>query len=207
MSTIKPITHREINPSIHTYYVGWSAEELEAYGNQYQTQYYGSLQDARFEITDNQGNISYVIFRAPEIDESFKASTSQDFLLFKDNNRVLLNITGKLYRFLINEKKALDDSCYQGIIGNDFDDIASYYFHSLVSPSHELMIVVDCEGIAALTWDRILWKHDFERAASGYLNLLSISGDDVAAKYESPGNPDCLLSFNLQTGEEKCEII
>jgi hypothetical protein len=203
MSSIKLITYVDINPSIHTYYIGWSEEELEAYDNQYQTQYYGSTQDARFEITDDNGNVSYAIFRSPEIDEKI-SPPSQDVLLFKDQNRVLLNITGKLYRFLINEKKVLDDSCFQGILCNDFDEPISYYFHSLVSPPHEIMIVVDNEGIAALTWDHILWKHNFESASRGYLNLLAISGNEVTAKYESPGDPDCLLSFNLQTGEEKC---
>lgn len=203
MSSLKPITYVDIVSSIETYYFGWSEEELAAYERQYQTRYYGAVQDARFEITDDQGNLFYAIFRSPDIDEQI-APPSYDTLLFKDQNRVLLNIKGKLYRFLINEKKVLEDSCYKEILCNDFNDIESYYFHSLVSAPHEIMVVVDNEGIAALTWDTVLWKHNLEESASrGLLKLLSLSGDEITAHYEDPGSPDRLLLFNLQTGKEQ----
>lgn len=183
------------------YHFGWSNDELAAYIKQYQSIYYGSINDAQFDITDDEGNVYYAIFRSPAEDEWF-VRKSKDYLLFKDQNRILLNIGGKLYRFLIKERKILTDACHDGVICNEFGKPNSPYFHSLTSPERELMVVVDCEGIAAINWQEVLWKQNFEWSDCGHLELLSINGSYVTAKYENCCEGKVYsISFNLCNGQ------
>ena len=93
------------------------------------------------------------------------------------------------------------------LLCNDENSEKSYYFHSLSSSQHEVMIVVDREGIAALSWDNILWKHSFPDAASGDLELIKIKNNEVITKYQDIwGSDPRLLSFDIQTGQYKDEL-
>jgi hypothetical protein len=194
MSTIKPINYADIVNSLAAYHFGWSEDELATYIKEYQSKYYGNVNDARFEISDNEGNVYYAIFRTPAEDEWF-VKKPKDYLLFKDQNRILLNIGGKLYRYLIKEKEVLNNSCYDGIICNAYGKLNSPYFHSMSSVMHEIMIIVDKEGIAALNWDGVIWKLKFEWAASGYLELTELNDNDIIAKYYDPS--DSLSPYRL----------
>jgi hypothetical protein len=187
--------------SIDIYHFGWSEDELAVYRKQYQSKYYGSANDARFEILDNEGVLYYAIFRTAADNEW--VTKSKDYLLFEDQNRVLLNIGGKLYRYLIKEKKVLNTYCYDNkIASNDFGKSISLNFHSIIPSNHKIIVVVDCEGIAAINWDNVLWKHKFEWSDCGHLELLSADDTHVIAEYE-----DCskgklyYISFNLQDGK------
>lgn len=201
MSSIKLITDFDIENSVAICYFGWQPEELVSLTKQYQSKYYGSVNDACFEIIDEAGVAYYAIFRTAAEDE-WVVRKSKDYLLFKDQNRVLLNIGGKLYRYSIKERKVLDNTCYEGIFCNDIDEPISRYFHSISSVQHEVMIVVDQAGIAAINWDGILWRHNFESAAYGYLELLSISENKIIAKYDNApmGGGLYAISFDLETG-------
>lgn len=197
MSSIKSISYSDMVSTIDTYYLGWPADKLTALKKQYQAKYYGDIDDARFEIVDDEGEIYYAIFRTAA--DEWTVNKAKDYLLSKDQNRVLLNVGGKLYRFLIKEKILLSTACYDEIIGNDFDKVNSWYFHSIAAPSHEVMVVVDNEGIAAINWDKILWRYEFELTYCGNLELVSIKDNHVIAKYD-----DCCdlysIEFDLQNG-------
>lgn len=207
MSTIRAISYADIANSIDIYYFGWPDDELVIFREQYQSKFYGSVNDARFEIIDDAGNIYYAIFRTPAEDEWF-VKKSKDYLLFNDQNRVLLNIGGKLYRYLIKERKVLDNSCYTGIICNDFKKPKSPYFHSIVSFDHEIMLIIDSEGIAAINWNNILWKQKFEWADCGHLELSSIEDNQVVATYEdSFEDKEYSISFNLLTGKYEMKLL
>jgi len=206
MSTIKLMNYDNIINSIEVYCFGWSKDELADYIRQYQSKYYGSSYDGQFEITDDQGNIYYAIFRTAADNEWF-VYKPKDYLLFKDQNRVLLNIGGKLYHYLISEKKILDNISYEGIICNDFGEANSPYFHSITSSKHELMIIVDREGVSAINWDNILWKQLFDGLDCGHLALQSIDEDYVYAMYD-----DYIVGkfyhvvFNLQNGKYEMKL-
>lgn len=183
------------------YHFGQSKDEIAAYRKQYQSEYYGNTHDARFEMIDDKGTLYYAIFRSPAEDE-WIIKKSIDYLLFKDQNRVLLNVAGKLYRYLIKERKLLSDTGHAGIICNDIGQSLSPYFHSISSPIDEVMVIVDYEGIAAINWDTVIWKHAFEGADCGHLELLSINNDRIEAKYENyfEGKIYFIL-FDLHTGK------
>jgi hypothetical protein len=127
---------------------------------------------------------------------------SKDYLLHKDQNRILVNAGGKLYRFLINERQLLDDDRhYHSIKFNDLDHELSAYFHSLSCSKQEIMVIVDNDGIAALAWDKVLWKHNFQWAYSGCLKLLFIEGPKIIAEYDDVNDSGlCNMSFDIQTG-------
>lgn len=219
MLPIKPIYPIDVLSSLDIYYFGWPQSEIDKYPQQYQSIYYGSTYDGLFELTDNEWVSYYAVFK--NFAEYEVAIKSHDYLLFKDNNRVLINIGGKLYRFLINERKILEaDNHYHPIKCNNETGEKSIYFHSISSAIHEIMIVVDNEGISALNWDGVLWKHKLDWAASGYLTLIAINGNDVITEYDNivfGGNSginnyldldSCgpyRLIFNIQTGFHKKE--
>lgn len=203
MSSIKLITYDSILTSVDVFHFGWHQDEIAKQANKYQAKFFGSLDDACFEIIDQLGSIYYAVFRTAAEDEWF-VKRAKDYLLFKDQNRVILNIGGKLYRYLIEEKEVQNNSCYDGIICNAFGKVNSPYFHSITSPNHDLMVIVDREGIAAIDWNHILWKHQFEWSDCGHLELQSVDDTHVNAVYE-----DCFegniysISFNLQNGKYK----
>lgn len=201
MSIIKPIDYADIVNSIDVYHFGWSEGELAVYRKQYHSEYYGNINDSPYEIIDEEGNIYYAIFRSAAEDEWF-VRKSKDYLLFKDKTRVLLNIGGQLYRYLIKEKRLLNNLCYEGIIYNDYGKPNSPYFHSISSPSHEIMIIVDRDGIAAINWEGILWRGKFEWAHCGHLELLSIDGCHVIANYEDSMEGNLyLVSYDILNGK------
>ena len=237
MSSIKPINFADMANSIDAYHFGWPEKELAAYIKQYQSKYYGSVDDAQFEITDDEGDVYYAVFK--NFAEYEVAIKSKDYLLFKDQGRALFNVGGKIYRFLIKERK-LDETvqyCHHNfrhippfepdqsllklkdlgfdteqidqiekeqyllklktlgfdiedlekpyLICNDENSTDSHYFHSLSSPQHEVMIVVDAEGIAAINWDGVLWKHKLYWASNWDLTLIAINGNNVITEYQN----------------------
>jgi hypothetical protein len=206
MSTLKLVNYQDMQNSIETYHFGWLQEELNQHIKLHQSVYYVDVNDACFEIMDDEGRCYYAIFR--NVAKYEVALKAKDYFLLKDGNRILLNIGGKLYRFLINERKLLsENNPYQKIKCNNANEENSIYFHSISSAAHEIMIVVDNEGIAAINWDNVLWKHSFPDATSGDLELIIIMNNEVLAKYQSIyGNKPRLISFNIQTGHYKDEV-
>lgn len=206
MSAIKCINYANIDNSRDIYYFGWAEDELSVWRKQYQSKYYGSVNDAGFENIDDEGNIYYIIFRTPAEDDWFVNKT-KNYLVFKDQKRMLINVAGQLYRYLINEKKLLNNSCYEGITCNSYSEANSPYFHSISSAVHEIMVVVDNEGVAAINWNGILWGHKFEWAYSGYLELTKFHESEVIAEYYDPTDSfsPYHLIFDIQTGAYKKE--
>ena len=201
MSIVKHIDYANIDYSMNAYYFGWTKDELSAlkkqYLSQYYSKYYGNSDDICFEITDNNGNIYYAIFRAG-IPDTYHVTNPKSYLLFKDQNRLLINVGHQFYRFLIKENAILDDSCYNGIICD------SQYLSSKPLVLHEVMIIVDDEGIAAINWDGVLWKEEFYWASAGYLRLMPFDSNHISAEYYDPAKGcDYRLVFNMQNGSYK----
>ncbi len=206
MKRIKLIDYSEIMPLVDVYYFGWSEHEIAEHVKQYQALYYGDIEDARFSITDKNENTYYAIFR--NVADYEVARKAKDYLLFKDDNRVLFNIGGGLYRYSIEERKILDNKeCYAQILCNDSDITRANYFHSISCPDLEVMIVMDDEGFAAINWDGVLWKHKFDWAYAGYLELTEIKAGMVFASAYEPINAEYYtLAFDIQTGKYTEEL-
>jgi len=192
---MKLIDYNDVQDNIDIYHFGWSQDEITAKVQEYQTRYYGDANDALFEVIDSEGYVYYAVFRTAAVDWCI-VHKAKDHLLFDDDNRALLNIGTKIYRYMINERIVLDNEVYKGLIKyNDIDKLNSPFFHSLTSTKHQVMIIVDDEGIAAMNWDRVLWKHEIKDAASGDLTLKSIDDEHILAEDFDK------CSFDIKTGE------
>ena len=207
MIPIKLISSSDIIQSdIDICYFGWTKVELDKciadFKQNCHSIFYGSINDALFECIDERGIIYYAVFKGSENDDAIKQN---DYVVFKDNNRVLLNINGTIYRFLINQGKSPQNETFYREI-----PVNSYLFRSLSSDLYEVMIVADDEIIAALKWEGVMWKHYLDYATA--LELIEIQNDRVITEIETHGgltrlNNDLLESscinrifFNVKTG-------
>lgn len=204
MILINTIDHKKMLDFIDVHYYGLNECDIDKFTSDYQSNYYGNDDDACFEIYDNTGALYYAVFK--NFAHYPAAKKSKSYLLFNGNNRVLINVGGMIYRYLIEDKKILPhDDLYQSVMQNDASKERSMYFQSLASPENELMIIVDCEGIACLNWEGVLWKKHIEWAYAGYLKLLFIENNCVITEYEdlSAGKDKERISFDIHTGVSK----
>jgi hypothetical protein len=210
MNTIKLIENtRQIHPDIDIYYFGWNDSEIEKYKNNYQGNFLGGDRDAKLEIFDGLGKHFYAIFKGyPECggSELDLQNKKIDYLVFKDGNRVLLNVFGKLYRFLIDEKLSLSteqfDSFFKSVM------YPNSYIPSLSSSEYELMVFAESQ-IIAISWDKICWKYTQDNADIYDFELLSIDNNILRIHHRNHlliGEE--IMCFNVQTGDLiKCSAV
>lgn len=172
----------DINIIYPIYQFGWSDDYIAMKEAELQAVFLGdNYDDARYEVTDSNGNITYLIFRAGQ---SFHRVPDQ---LFNSESGILLvNSAGNLYRYDVLNNKSLDNSCYSLIDMAEIFNDSPCYFASKSLASANIMVVVDDEGVATINDSKILWKRNFEWAYADYIKILSVSSTEIQIEDESP---------------------
>jgi len=123
----------------------------------------------------------------------FDLDKAENYLLFKDENRVLMNMADVFYRYLIKENFVLENEGLYATIQPCFQCISL--------PEWEKMIVVDREGIACLGWEGVQWKQCFHWAKEGCLKFILAEKKEIKAEYKNKSNGKLLsISFDMDTG-------
>lgn len=198
MSEIKVVNIDKISPSYDIYYGGWSDAELTNYRNDYQSRFVGDDKDFKLEIITDELNIYYVICRAGQ---SFKKQCQ--FFIEETQSVAVINANGNIYRFDINQRKFLDISCYKEILFDNTQNKGniSPYLKSEISPDKGIMVIVDDNGIAAINWNKVLWKQKYAWAYADYIQFVEITKTSVIIKIEPPDGDMKKMSLNILTGD------
>lgn len=184
----------DINPYDNILFFGYNETYIREKTQQYQQRFLGEIGDGKLSITTQEGETYTAIFKAKEA--AFYAYPSS-YLFLKEENNIIINANGKIYRFSVNEKK-----CFS-IIDYELPFSPSYYPYTLSSEEYKIMIVIIQEGILALTWEKELWRKSFEYASTGDLDLLGIEGKHINLRYSSPWQESAeKIKINLFTGDE-----
>ena len=119
----------------------------------------------------------------------------------------MLNVFGKLYRFLINEKSSLSTEQF-----NDFFKSVMYpnsIFLPCLHQNMNLKTVFAESQIVAISWDKICWKYTQDNADIYDFELLSIDNNILRIHHRNHlmiGEE--IMCFNLQTGDLiKCSAV
>jgi hypothetical protein len=184
----------DINPYDNILFFGYSEDYIQEKTKQYQKRFLGEIGDGKLSITTQTGESYTAIFKAKEAE--FYASPP-NYLFLKEEDNVIINANGKVYRFGVNEKKC------SSIIDYQLPFSSSYHPYTLSSEEYKIMVLIINEGILALTWEKELWRKSFEYASTGELDLLSIQGKHINLRYSPPWQEYAEeLKINLFTGDE-----
>lgn len=190
MSDIKIINSTDIDISNEIVYFGWTEADIRNYKTNHQTTFLGFTGDTILEVTSDNEQIYYAIFRS-----GVSLKHQRQFLLADKMCFVIVNANGIIYRFDSIDRKCLDISCYSNIEFN------STYFTSDVSLVLGIMAIVDNQGIAVINWDGVLWKKNFKYAYADNLKVTAISQQYVSLTYEPPDESAQYIKLDTDTGE------
>jgi hypothetical protein len=178
MSSFRIVSSQDLCNTIPVMYFGYQPIEVENFQKNYQSIFIGQSDDLILELITDAGEIYHAIL---------KAGTSMigkfAILPFRKTDRLLIFVKGALYRISINDKKCYSNNVF---FPDRCDDFVQRYSHAMASDKHQMLILVDDEGVRSLTWENVLWECPLEWTESCYLKLLGIDGDQIQLDYYAP---------------------
>lgn len=197
MTEIKQVFLDDIIDVFDIYRCGWSKKDLQDYEANYQTKFLGDSNDLGLEIITNNNQLFYVIFKAGE-----SLKNQMQFILEETKFLLIINANGNIYRFDLIDRKLMSNDCYTTVLFDNTQDKGniSPYLATAVSPDSKIMIVIDEEGVAAINWEKVLWKRKFEWAYADYVRILTVSNSSVVLKIDPPNGSVKTVTLNIVTG-------
>lgn len=179
-----------INEGFEIYYCGWSEPEIIDYKMKYQRKFTGFPDDLKLEITTENNQLYFVRFRIGS--NEMALTTQYQFLLIEEKFGLIVNANGNLYRFDLLEKKYLGVDCYS-------KDICSPILSTAISYRLGIMIVIDQHGMSALSWDKVLWRKDFNYPEQ--INIPLEIDAVIPVEYDAPDKGKQFFNLNALTGD------